>query len=114
MDRKKIEVCINLLEKLLDYDIKFVPYGNNSYTSNPKEKLEKTYSILSTQIDELTPELFHKTFSMVLGEETTSDTVISSSSLGYGNPEIRNRIINTLMVMKTQLFIFDLSFENYE
>lgn len=108
MDGKKIEVCINLLEKLLNYSVKFVPYGNTCFASNPEEKLEKTYGILSTQIDELTTELFYKTLSMILEVEATSDTEISDFSLGSGNPEVRSRITNTLMVMKTQLFIHSL------
>lgn len=114
MDIKKIEVCINLLEKLLNYSVKFVPYGNTSFASNPKEKLEKTYDMLFIQIKELTPELFYKTLSMVLGADATPDTEISDFSLGGGNPEVRNRITNTLMVMKTQLFISNLSSENHE
>ena len=78
MDTSKINLMVEVLEKLKNYQVKFVKSGNIVSHSNPSETAETTYENLKNSIPTLEKNAFYKILSMLLNRTISDQELIST------------------------------------
>lgn len=105
MNIQNIRKSKEVLEHLLGYSVQYIPVGNNVFNSNPSEKLETTYNNFNNLIQDLTPDIFYKTISNVIGRVVDENTFVDGFVLGITNYDLKAKTQNTIQAMNTQLFM---------